>query len=101
MSRWVAHTNFWTLETGTLIWLIGGTTSSYPSTGVDLPILLIDGALVMSTVVNASPSEIVIELCGYRRRMTPAVPGSSGTTSNFPGSEWILGERVRESSPVF
>jgi hypothetical protein len=48
MSRWVAHTNFWTLETGTLIWLIADTTSSYPSTGVDLPILMIDGALVMS-----------------------------------------------------
>jgi hypothetical protein len=62
--RWTAHTNCWTLEIGTLISLIGDATSSYPPMGVDLPILLIDGALVMSTVTNASPSEIVIELCG-------------------------------------
>ena len=93
--RWVAHTNFWTLGTGASIWLIGDTTSSCLPNGIDLPILLVDGALVMSAVISASPSEIVIELDGYSRRMTPAEPRSSAGMSELHGSEWILGERVR------
>ena len=96
---WAAHTTFWTLGTGTSIWLVGDTTSWYPPNGIDMPILLVDGAVVMSTVISASPSEIVIELDGYRRHMTPAAPHSPGT-SKFPGSEWILGERMKDRPPV-
>jgi hypothetical protein len=89
---WVAHTNFWTLGTGTSYWLVGETNSLYPPNGADLPILLVDGAVIESRVVGASLSEIVIELGGYRRRMTPAAPDSLGRTRRFPGSEWILGK---------
>ena len=72
---WIANTDSWTLETGTSIWLIGDATTSYPPNGIDLPITLVsDGAVVMSTVISASSSEIVIELGGYRRRMTPTAP---------------------------
>ena len=91
---WAAHTSFWTLGTGTSIWLVGDTPAKYPPVGSDLRILLIDGAVVECLVVRASPSEIVIELDGYRRPMTPAAPGLLGRTRRFPGSEWILGKPV-------
>lgn len=91
---WAAHTNYWTLATGTSIWLVGDTTTPYPPNGTDLPILLVDGAVIQSHVVRASLSEIVIELGGYHRHMTPAAPRSSGKTRRFPGSEWILGKPV-------
>jgi len=92
---WLANTDSWTLETGTSIWLIGDATTSYPPNGIDLPITLVsDGAVVMSTVISASSSEIVIELGGYRRRMTPAAPGPPGRAPKFLGSEWILRKPV-------
>jgi hypothetical protein len=92
---WIANTDSWTLATGTSIWLIGDTTSSCPPNGVDLPIVQVkDGAVVVSTVISASPSEIVIELDGYCRRMTPAAPGPLGRTRRFLGSEWVLGKPV-------
>ena len=91
---WAAHTHFWTLETGTSIWLVGDTDSSCPPSGTDLPILLVDGAIVNGRIFSASPSEIVIELFGYRRRMTPAAPNLPGSASEFPGAEWILREHV-------
>jgi hypothetical protein len=92
---WLANTDSWTLDTGTSIWLIGDTTSAYPPNGIDLPITLVsDGAVVMSTVIRASSSEIVIELGGYRRRMTPAPPRPPGRAPKFFGSEWILGKPV-------
>jgi hypothetical protein len=95
---WVAHTNSWTLETGTSIWLMGD--SSYPPNGIELPILLIDGALVMSTVISASPSKIVLELNHYRRSLIPAAPNSLSDIGKFPGSEWILGPRLKGRAPV-
>jgi hypothetical protein len=53
---WAAHTNSWTLDIGTSIWLVGDDGSSYPPAGSDLPILLIHGAIVSAIVLNASPS---------------------------------------------
>jgi hypothetical protein len=61
---------------------------------------LADDAVVMSTVISASPSEIVIERDGFRWRMTPAAPRFPARTSRFPGSEWILGARLKERAPV-
>lgn len=92
---WAAHTNSWTLETGTSIWLVADTRSSRPPNGVDLPILLVDGAIIKGRILSSSPSEIVIELFGYCRRMTPAVLRSHGMTNEFPGTEWILRELVK------
>ena len=91
---WAAHTSFWALGTGTSIWLVGNTTSKYPPSGIDLSILLVDGAIVKGRVISATPSEIVIELDGYRRRMTPAKPNSYDRPRRFPGSEWILGKPI-------
>lgn len=91
---WAAHTNFWTLGTGTSIWLVGATATRYPPSGADLKILLVDGAIVIGRVISATPSEIVIELDGYRRHMTPAAPYSQDRPRRFPGSEWILGKPV-------
>ena len=88
---WAGHTNFWTLGTGTSIWLVGQTTSSHPRSGTNLRIALADGAVVLCRVVRASRSEIVIELDGYHRSMTPA-PRHSRTWQRFPGSEWVLGK---------
>jgi hypothetical protein len=65
-----------------------------------LPILLVDGALVMSIVMSASPSEIVIELDHYRRRMTPASPASLSEIGKFPGSKWTLGPLMKGRAPV-
>lgn len=90
---WAAHTQHWTLETGTSVWLVGDDNSLAPPAGVDLPIILGDAAVVTSRVIGTSPSEMVIELYGSPRRMTRAAPQNS--TSTFPGAEWILGERVR------
>src|ERR1700712_1122449 len=85
---WAAHTTFWTLETGTPIWLVGSPLSSHPPRGTDLPILLADGAVVKSRVVRASRSKIVIELDGCRRLLTPA-PKSIDRKRRLFGSEWI------------
>jgi hypothetical protein len=90
---WAAHTTFWTLETGTPIWLVGSPLSSHPPRGTDLPILLADGAVVKSRVVRASRSKIVIELDGCRRLLTPA-PKSIDRKRRLFGSEWILGKPV-------
>jgi hypothetical protein len=81
---WAAHTTFWTLETGTPIWLVGSPLSSHPPRGTNLPILLADGAVVESRILSASRSKIVIELDGCRRLLTPA--------RRLFGSEWILGK---------
>ena len=95
---WAALTNAWTLGTGTLIFLTASFEAdrvpSIPPSGIDLPILLVDGAVANSRVISASPSEIVIELDGYRRRMTPVSPPLPPGTRGFPGSGWILGSRV-------
>jgi hypothetical protein len=90
---WAAHTTFWTLETGTSIWLVGSPLSSYPPKGTDLPILLADGAVVKSRIVSASRSKIVIELDGYLRLLTPA-PVSPDRKRRLFGSEWILEKPV-------
>lgn len=95
---WAALTHAWTLGTGTLIWLTNSFEAdrvpSIPPSGIDLPILLVDGAIANSRVISASPSEIVIELDGYRRRMTPVSPPLPPGTRGFPGSGWILRSRV-------
>jgi len=91
---WAAHTNSWTLGTGISLWLIGDTYSKYPPRGSVLQIRLVDGAVIECLVARASRSEIVIELDGYHRRMTPAAPRFPGEARRFPGSEWILGKPV-------
>jgi len=59
-----------------------------------LQIRLIDGVVIECLVARASRSEIVIELDGYHRRMTPAAARFLGEARRFPGSEWILGKPV-------
>jgi hypothetical protein len=94
---WAAHTTFWTLETGTSIWLVGSPLSSHPPRSTDLPILLADGAVVRSRVVSASRSKIVIEIDGCRRVLTPA-PRSIDRKRRLFGSEWILGKAYVDST---
>jgi hypothetical protein len=84
---WAAQTNSWTLDIGTSIWLVGDDGASHPPAGYDLPILLIDGAIVSAIVLNASSSEITLKLFDFMWRLTPA---AAGRTSSFPGAEWIL-----------
>ncbi|MDQ8730519.1 hypothetical protein [Bradyrhizobium sp. LHD-71] len=83
------------LQTGASVWL---TTSDnrqpLPPAGAELPIVLGDATLIMSTVLSSSPSAIVIELdCAHLRRLTPA-RGRSANPASFPGSEWIVQLRV-------
>jgi hypothetical protein len=67
--------------------------STFPPTGIDLPIVLGDETVVSSTVVSSSPTQIVIELdSGHLRRLTPGKSGFS--PRGFPGSEWIVQLRV-------
>lgn len=84
---WAAHTNSWTLDIGTSIWLVGDDGSSHPPAGYDLPIFLTDGAIVSAIVLDASPSEITLKLFDFMWRLIPA---PAGGTSSFPGTEWIL-----------
>ena len=88
---WSASTNSWTLDIGTSIWLVGDDGASHPPAGYDLPILLIDGAIVSAIVLNASSSEITLKLFDFMWHLTPA---AAGGTSSFPGAEWILSGRA-------
>jgi hypothetical protein len=88
---WSARTNSWTLDIGTSIWLAGDGGASYPPAGYDLPIHLIDGAIVSAIVLNASSSEITLKLFDFMWHLTPA---AAGGTSSFPGAEWILSGRT-------
>jgi hypothetical protein len=89
------------LETGASVWL---TTSAkdvtVPPVGVELPILLGDATIVKSIVVVSSPSAIVIELdSGHLRRLTPVTALPAGDQTQFPGSEWIVSQRVNLPLP--
>jgi hypothetical protein len=79
--------------------LAGKTGVSRPPNGIPLPILLVDDAVVMSTVILATAKEIIIERDGFRWRLRP-VPPMSQQKSRFPGVEWIITDRLLDRSPV-
>jgi hypothetical protein len=98
--EWAAYTSAWEFSIGVSIWLAGKTGALYPPNGIALPILLVDDAVVMSTVIGASADEIIIERDGLRWRLIPAPPTSRAQKSRFPGAEWIISGRSRDRSPV-
>jgi len=98
--EWAAYTDAWEFSIGVSIWLAGKASASYPPRGVALPILLVDDAVVMSTVIAASANEIIIDRDGLRWRLTPAPPMSRDRKSRFPGAEWIISGRLKDHAPV-
>jgi hypothetical protein len=93
-TYWAAHTHYQAIRNGATLWLMGPcsqvTTSASPPDGIELPIILGDGTIVMTKVVESGPSEIVVEVEeGQFALLTPLRHPPTGT-SDFPGSEWIV-----------
>lgn len=97
----MAHTNFGNVGIGTSMLLThtitqGVPLETHPPEGIILPIQMADNSIVKAKVISSTREEFVIELNnGHRGRLTRLGHDDQPTgVSGFPGTEWVLRERI-------